>query len=207
MSTWTRHLGIVLVPVDAASVVAQPVLLRALTDGFDRAAEPVMPGPASGDWFEVREGGQTVGVVLVRRDHPEPGQAALLAVATVREARGRATSTKAVLAVERKLAAEGYRPLLVRVPRTNGRGLYFMLRCGFTPVPAALRPDDSGDVTWFARYRDRDRLGHPAQVLPAVDDASPRRGASSRRRPGAAEPAGDAGSSPAGPSSATPRRR
>src|SRR5690606_35667956 len=124
--------------------------LRALTDGFDRAAPPAMPD-AEGEWFEIREGGETVGVALVRRDCPKRRQASLLAVATARAARGRATSTKTVLAAERKLRAEGYAPMFVRVPRTNGRGLYFMLRCGFTPVPADQRPDDPGDATWFAR--------------------------------------------------------
>ena len=147
---WTRYLGVSLVRSDAARIAAQPALVRALTDGYDRSAAPEMPD-ADGDWFEVREGGDTVGVALVRRDCPTPGQAALLAVATAREARGRATSTKTVLAAERKLAAEGYAPMLVRVPRTNGRGLYFMLRCGFTPVPSSARPDDASDATWFAR--------------------------------------------------------
>lgn len=159
MTAWTRHLGVSLVPTEAERVAAQPALLRALTDGVDRSAEPSMPADAPGEWFEVREGGRTVGVALVRRDYPAAGQAALLAVATAREARGRATSTKVVLAAERKLAAEGYAPMIVRVPRTNGRGLYFMLRCGFTPLPAGLRPEDEDDVTWFARRRDRTRLG------------------------------------------------
>jgi len=147
---WTRYLGVSLVRSDAARVGAQPPLVRALTDGVERSAEPTMP-EADGDWYEVREGGVTVGVALVRRDWPRAGQASLLAVATAREARGRATSTKTVLAAERKLASEGYAPMLVRVPRTNGRGLYFMLRCGFTPVPAGVRPEDPGDATWFAR--------------------------------------------------------
>lgn len=153
MSVWTRYLGVSLVHSDAARVASQPELVRALTDGHDRAAQPAMPEGAEtlGDWFEVREGRETVGVALVRRDCPKLGQAALLAVATVREARGRAASTKTVLAAERKLAAEGYAPMLVLVPRTNGRGLYFMLRCGFTPVPAGARPEDPGDATWFAR--------------------------------------------------------
>ena len=147
---WTRYLGVTLVHSDAARVAAQPALVRALTDGVERSAEPAMP-EADGDWYEMREGGTTVGAALVRRDCPWAGQAALLAVVTAREARGRATSTKAVLAVERKLASEGYAPMLVRVPRTNGRGLYFMLRCGFTPVPAGARPSDGGDATWFGR--------------------------------------------------------
>ena len=148
---WTRYLGVSLVRSDAARVAAQPALVRALTDGVERSADPAMPG-ADGEWFEVREGGTTVGVALVRRDWPRSGQVSLMAVATAREARGRATSTKTVLAAERKLASEGYAPMLACVPRTNGRGLYFMLRCGFTPVPAGMRPpSDEGDATWFAR--------------------------------------------------------
>lgn len=147
---WTRYLGVSLVRSDAERIAARPALVRALTDGEDRAAAAVMP-EADGEWFEIREGGETVGVALVRRDCPKPGQAALLAVATARESRGRATSTKTVIAAEERLAAEGYAPMLVRVPRTNGRGLYFMLRCGFTPVPAEHRPHDEGDATWFAR--------------------------------------------------------
>ena len=147
---WTRYLGVSMVRSDATRVASQPALVRALTDGVERSDEPRMP-EADGEWFEVREGGETVGVALVRRDWPKAGQASLLAVATVREARGRATSTKTVLAAERKLASEGYSPMLVRVPRTNGRGLYFMLRSGFTPVPSGSRPADEGDATWFAR--------------------------------------------------------
>ncbi len=154
---WTRYVGVTLVHSDAGRVASQPALVRALTDGVERSAEPAMP-EAEGEWFEVREGGATVGVALVRRDWPRSGQASLLAVGTAREARGRATSTKTVLAAERKLASEGYAPMLVRVPRTNGRGLYFMLRCGFTPVPAGARPSDEGDATWFARARQRGAL-------------------------------------------------
>ncbi|MDA0300899.1 MAG: GNAT family N-acetyltransferase [Chloroflexi bacterium] len=155
---WTRHLGVSLVAVDRERIAAQPAVARALTDGVERSWEAVMPPETPGQWYEARERGATVGVAFVRRDYPAAGQGALLAVATAPEARGRAVSTKVVLAVERKLDAEGYAPMLVRVPRTNGRGLYFMLRCGFTPVPGDHRPEDPGDATWFARLRDRPRL-------------------------------------------------
>jgi len=163
---WTRFLGVTLVASTREQVAALPSLVRALTDGVDRSGPAVMPpeddaGPSDAlddAWYEVRERGATVGVARVQRDRPRTGQAALVAVATAPEARGRAISTKVVLAVERRLASEGFAPLLVRVPRTNGRGLYFMLRCGFTPVPAEARPEDAGDATWFARLRDRARL-------------------------------------------------
>src|SRR5690606_8589727 len=76
VSVWTKYLGVSLVTSDAARVAAQPALVRALTDGHDRAAAPAMPEDAEslGEWFEMREGGETVGVALVRRDCPKPGQ-------------------------------------------------------------------------------------------------------------------------------------
>ncbi len=37
------------------------------------------------------------------------------------------------------------------VPRTNGRGLYFMLRCGYAPLLAAPAGADCEGVTWFER--------------------------------------------------------
>ena len=156
---WTRYLGVTLVACDRERIASHAGLVRALTDGHDRGAAAAMPPETTGEWYEARSGGDIVGEALVRRDYPLTGQASLLAVATAPEARGRAVSTKVALGAERKLSAEGYAPMLVRVPRTNGRGLYFMLRCGFTPVPAACRPDDPCDATWFARHRDRTRLG------------------------------------------------
>ncbi len=133
-------------------MLADAGLYRALQDGIDRGGTvEVPPFPAAAEWYEVRERGETAAVAVIQRDTPRLGQAALLGIAVAPAYRGRAIGTKAILVAERKLAAEGYAPLLVRVPRTNGRGLYFMLRTGFIPVPAPHRPDDPDDVTWFAR--------------------------------------------------------
>lgn len=149
---WARGLGLTLIPIEAEAVLAEPGLVRALQDGIDRQSDVALPPtPAGATWYGVREVGETVAVALVQRDHPRAGVATLLAVAVDPARRGRATATKAILVAERKLAVEGYAPLLVRVPRTNGRGLYFMLRTGFVPVPPGERPDDPDDVTWFAR--------------------------------------------------------
>lgn len=151
-ATWSRGLGVTLRPVDLDTVRADGGLLRALTDGVKRSLDepPPLPGREAGiEWYAIREARRTVGVAAVRRECPRPGEAALLAVAVAPQHRGRNTGAKAVLLAERRLRAEGYTRLLARVPRTNGRGLYFMLRCGFTPV--AERPDDPGDATWFAR--------------------------------------------------------
>ncbi|MDA0271618.1 MAG: GNAT family N-acetyltransferase [Chloroflexi bacterium] len=150
---WARGLGLTIVPAEAEALLADPGLVRALLDGIDRGSSGPLPEcshPA--DWYTVREAGVTTAIAIVRRDFPSPGRAALLGIAVAPAHRGRATATKAVLVIERKLAAEGLAPLLARVPRTNGRGLYFMLRTGFTPVPPEHRPDDPGDATWFARH-------------------------------------------------------
>jgi GNAT superfamily N-acetyltransferase len=150
---WARGLGLTIVPTEADVLLADPGLVRALLDGIDRGSNGPLPECSdTADWYAVREAGVTTAVAVVRRDFPAPGRAVLLGVAVAPEHRGRATATKAVLVIERKLAADGLTPLLARVPRTNGRGLYFMLRTGFTPVPLEHRPDDPGDATWFARH-------------------------------------------------------
>ena len=54
--------------------------------------------------------------------------------------------------IERRLKRNGIDRVIARVPRGNGRGLYFMLRVGYTPLPPEeTPPGDDGDVTWFAR--------------------------------------------------------
>jgi len=158
VAAWTKALGVTLVETTAEVVAADPALLRALTDGIKRSDEAAMPEVVPNvEWYLVREGGATAGVAIVRRDCPRPGEVSLLAVAISRETRGRAAATKALLAAERRLLADGATRMLARVPRTNGRGLYFMLRAGFTPVPADERPEDPGDATWFARAAARSR--------------------------------------------------
>jgi GNAT superfamily N-acetyltransferase len=153
VSTWARGLGISLVAADAASILAAPSLHRALADGIEHAhAGPLHEFPDGAEWYLVREGGADVGVAVLQRDIPHAGEAALWAVAIAPEHRGRATATKAILVIERRLKRDGIQRLIARVPRTNGRGLYFMLRVGYTPLPPGEPPaGDEGDVTWFAR--------------------------------------------------------
>jgi GNAT superfamily N-acetyltransferase len=147
--TWARANGVTLTSITRDAIEVDPWLRRALADGVKRGIEPDIELPRDVEWYAIREQRRTVGVLAVRRDYPASGAAALLAVAVAPEHRGRAAGTKAVLAAERKLRSEGYAPVRARVPRTNGRGLYFMLRCGFSPL--ADRPDDAGDATWFGR--------------------------------------------------------
>lgn len=152
MPTWARGLGISLVASDPAAILADPSLHRALADGIEHAHEgPLHEFPAEAEWYLVREGRDDVGVAVVQRGVPRAGEAALWAVAIAPERRGRATATKAILVIERRLKRDGIDRLIARVPRTNGRGLYFMLRVGYTPLTPADTPADDGDVTWFAR--------------------------------------------------------
>lgn len=151
--SWARGLGISLHTTDASTVLANPALARALADGIAHGHEgPLHEFPREAQWYLVRERGADTGVAVVVRDYPRAGEAALLAVAIAPEHRGRATATKAILLIERRLKRDGVARLAARVPRTNGRGLYFMLRVGYTPLPPeATPPDEVGDVTWFAR--------------------------------------------------------
>lgn len=153
MATWARGLGIALVASDAARVLADAALSRALADGIEHAyAGPLHEFPADAEWYLVRDAGEDVGVAVVQRGVPAAGEAALWAVAIAPEHRGRAVATKAVLVIERRLKRDGIERLVARVPRTNGRGLYFMLRVGYTPLPPGEAPAGTeGDVTWFAR--------------------------------------------------------
>ena len=155
MSTWIRAFGVSLTSTTLAAIEGDPALQRALADGIaHNSTEAVPPLPESAEWFLVREHGEVVGLASVQQAHPRPEEATLLAVAIAPEHRGRATGTKALLAAERKLLRDGASRVLARVPRTNGHGMYFMLRCGYVPVPADERPQDGPgwhDTTWFAR--------------------------------------------------------
>ena len=152
MSMWARGLGITLVETDATSALGAPSLYRALADGIEHAYEgPLHVFPPDATWLLLREHGEDVGVAVVQPHARRADEALLWAVAIAPEHRGRATATKAILLIERRLKRDGIRRVVARVPRTNGRGLYFMLRVGYTPLPPGEAPEDDADVTWFAR--------------------------------------------------------
>ncbi len=161
MAAWASGHRVTLVEVrDAvrAALVAEASIQQALLDGVDRGLTGDPPElPTTASVFALREGRRTTGpadgIVAVARDHPTAGEAALIAIAIAPASRGRALATKALLIAERRLIEDGATRVFARVPRTNGRGLYYMLRCGFTPVTGEGAPHDEGDATWFARRR------------------------------------------------------
>ena len=144
---WARFEDVGLVAAEAADLDTEE-LRQAYVDGIERGFEGEPPALPSGvDRYAVRVEGETVGLLAVMLDCPEAGDAAVLALAIDPGSRGHAYGTKALLAAERQLRRDGAQRVLARVPRTNGRGLYFMLRAGFTPSAGF----DGSDATWFVR--------------------------------------------------------
>lgn len=156
---WASGLGVTLVEVHGAerdSLLADAGIRQALLDGVDRGLAGDPPAiPEFAAVYALREGRRTTGaadgIVVITRDYPMAGEVTLLAIAIAPASRGRALATKALLLAERRLIEEGAERVLARVPRTNGRGLYYMLRCGFVPITGAGAPAEAGDATWFVR--------------------------------------------------------
>ncbi|PZC41445.1 MAG: Acetyltransferase (GNAT) family protein [Chloroflexi bacterium] len=144
---WAEFESVGLVAAEAAELDTDG-LRQAYIDGIERGFEGEPPAlPEGVEHYSVRVEGETVGLLAVMRDYPSAGDSAVLAVTIDPASRGHASGTKALLAAERRLLRDGADRVLVRVPRTNGRGLYFMLRAGFTPSAGF----DGADATWFVR--------------------------------------------------------
>lgn len=145
---WARSGDLTIVRTEAIDLEGAPALRQALADGIERGFEGELPElPEDAEQYLLRAHSADVGMLALVRDCPTPGTVATVALAIDPAWRGSALATKALLAAERRLQREGVDRLVTRVPRTNGRGLYFMLRAGFTPLQG-LPPDDA---TWFAR--------------------------------------------------------
>ena len=159
--TWARGFGVSLVqvemPVDDLEAVFEPATLRGLRDGIERGYDgPLPPPPEDVRLLSIRAGDEEVGALAVLEGSPEERAATFFAVAIAPDRRGRAFGARTLLAAERRLRREGVRAFYARVPRTNGRGLYFMLRCGYAPL---LRPPPlEGGGTWFRHFEAGDAL-------------------------------------------------
>ena len=140
-----------LVRVEALPAAAG--LEQALRDGVARGYDGALPEPREGaQCYLVRAGGESVGVLGIERERPARGAATLLGVAIDPAWRGHAFGTRALRAAERRLRREGVGALFSRVPRTNGRGLYFWLRAGYAPIAApTAAPSGDDEATWLRR--------------------------------------------------------
>ena len=148
-----RGRGIALYPLEVNETLPEG-LAQALRDGIERgyASEtPLLPREASA--FTIVVGGVEVGVLALRRGWPSGGAVTVVALAIDPGARGHSYAARALFVAERAFGGVGERWYAI-VPRTNGRGLYFMLRCGYAPLLEAPVGGCQG-VTWFERASTR----------------------------------------------------
>lgn len=147
-TAWARGEGVVLRRA-LIETFAAPEIGRALLDsiarGYEGEPEPIA---AAAEVFVIEVGGETVGVLGFERGRPAPSAVAVTTLAIARGQRGHAYAARALLVFERRVAREGADAVWTRVPRGNGRGLYFVLRCGYAPVTPP--PVDDG-ASWFRR--------------------------------------------------------
>ena len=145
---WARSQGVSICATEHLDVEARPTLRQALADGIERGFEGKLPSlPENAECYRLRANSADVGALVLIPAYPTLNDVTLFALVIDSEWRGNAFATKALLATERRLLREGKKRLVARVPRTNGRGLYFMLRAGFTPMIDA----SPNDTTWFIR--------------------------------------------------------
>lgn len=131
-------------------------LHRALSDGIERTfAGALPPWPSAAVRQTILAGGEPVGVLAWWLHWPRRSAATIVALAIDPAARGHAYAARALLLAEATLDAAGVEHWYAVVPRTNGRGLYALLRCGYAPLagrPVAGVEADAGiAVTWFRR--------------------------------------------------------
>ncbi|MSP22453.1 MAG: GNAT family N-acetyltransferase [Dehalococcoidia bacterium] len=151
---WARGRGVVLTPRDAGAPLTDG-LRQALRDGVERGHDGTAEGdtpalPLDTRTYTIEVGKREVGLLALRLDWPNVRTATVLALVIDPGARGHAYAARALFTAEQALADDIDRWLAV-VPRTNGRGLYFMLRCGYAPLLARPLGASSTGVTWFER--------------------------------------------------------
>jgi hypothetical protein len=144
---WARGDGVVLRAASDDELAREDVQ-RALRDGIERGyVGEFPPAPVDAEWYAIDAADDLVGVFALRRGVPHAHAATVHALAIVVAQRGHAYGARALFALERRLVRDGVREVYARVARTNGRGLYFMLRCGYAPVA----PLEDDGATWFRR--------------------------------------------------------
>jgi len=144
---WARGFGVTLVRGADASA---PAIAAALADGIERGFAGALPPPPAGlECYGVLAGRRPVGVLACAREQAG-ARVVLHALAIAASDRGHAYGARALRCAERQLEPEGVREFYARVPRTNGHGLYFMLRCGYAPL---LQSPHADGATWFRRAR------------------------------------------------------
>jgi GNAT superfamily N-acetyltransferase len=159
---WARGFGVTLRVAQPADLEA-PGIEQALRDGIERGYAGELPDLAPGtECYAIEVDRALAGILAFVRDAPQPSAAAVRAIVIAPEHRGHAYAARALLVAERRLSRDGLDDFYSRVPRGNGRGMYFMLRCGYAPV-APLADDGA---TWFRR--NLKLAGRPPVGLPVA---------------------------------------
>ena len=96
---------------------------------------------------EIRVQGKNVGELFLMKNIPQKKDVIIHSLTVNDIDRGHAYGTKALLAVERKLSKAKINNFLAVIPLMNGRGMYFLLRAGFTPS----QNYDHAELNWFIR--------------------------------------------------------
>ncbi|MCH2657480.1 MAG: hypothetical protein MKZ81_00520 [Dehalococcoidia bacterium] len=96
---------------------------------------------------QIRVQGNNVGEFFFIKDIPQKKDIIIHSLIINNIDRGHAYGTKALLAVERKLSKTNINNFWAVLPLKNGRGMYFLLRAGFTP----LQSNDHAELNWFIR--------------------------------------------------------
>lgn len=147
-SVWARGEGISLRRLEETGLELPPGIERGLLDGIERGyAGPLPACDKRAEHYWIEAGRERVGLLALLRDEPASGAATILAAAIDPAQRGHAYGVRALLVTARRLRRDGIEDLYGRVPRNNGRGVYFFLRAGYAPV---RMPADDG-TTWFRR--------------------------------------------------------
>ena len=96
---------------------------------------------------EIRVQSKNVGELFLMKNIPHENDVTIHSLIVNNIDRGHAYGTKALLAVERKLARVKINNFWAVIPLINGRGMYFLLRAGFTPS----HNYDHVELNWFIR--------------------------------------------------------
>lgn len=155
---WARE-GDLLLRAATAADLASDGVQRALRDNVERNYDgDPPPFPDGLACCAIEADGALVGIIGFRCDVPSAGAMTVDVIAIVPGERGHAYGTRALLLVEERVAREGIVEAYARVPRGNGHGMYFMLRCGYAPIREGAADGLGGaedawgaGVTWFRR--------------------------------------------------------
>ncbi len=149
-TVWARGEGIML-RLATADDLDDAGVVQGLRDMVERGyAVELASVPEGAVWYAIEnDRSVVVGVMCIELGAPASGAACLHVLAIAPGERGHAHGGWTLFAAEARLAREGIDDWYARVPRQNGHGMYFMLRCGYAPVASMASVGDG--VTWFRR--------------------------------------------------------